>query len=811
MLAFPDTYEIGISNQAIQILYGLARSCSDVGVERTYLPWVDAITEMRENDIPLLTLETWASVASADLLGVTLQHESNLTNLLELLDLSGLPVRSADRVETHPLVIVGGPACANFAPFSPFVDAVVSGDGEEVFAEILELLRGTKHAEASRAEKKSRLAGIEGVFVPGLSESVTRRCVSRLEDAPYPSSCLVPLTEGVHDRAWVEVMRGCTRGCRFCQAGMWYRPVRERHVEQILKMAEEQLRVTGYQEVSLASLSTTDHTCIERLLTDAARVLPEVRISLPSLRVDSAGVRLAGLTSPTGGSLTLAPEAGSQRMRDVINKNVTEADVLGAVEEAIRAGKNTLKLYFMIGLPWEEDEDASAIADLCIKIRDHARSAMGSRANRLQLNISVNNFIPKPFTPFQWAGMADRETLTRRYRLVREKLRKPGVRVSFSRLETSYLEAALARGGEELADVIEGAWQRGARMDSWTEEFVQEAWDEAFAEAGLSAESLATATIGRDAALPWDVVGGVADREFLVREWDKAAREETTPDCRWDECAECGVCGGSLAIDLAGPVKSERGGARAEAVLRQPDSEGDTAGVVRDRPAIAQRWRYVANFSVTGRGRFLGHLDRAEIFRRAVRRAGGRLALSAGMRPKALLSLALPLAVGVEGLNELAEFELAEPVGEEFSSRLDEALPDHMRLVDLQSYDERRSLAARVVGASYEVTVTIVGDGAETIAKLEETGRRFEEAEAAKVEVDRGGRTRQVDAREYVDEVQFESRGSDVFALAFRAKISPTGTVRPELVVRAVEMLSGLDLTIQQVKRTQIYLDGGEV
>ncbi|MBN1631685.1 MAG: radical SAM protein, partial [Thermoleophilia bacterium] len=395
-LAFPDTYEIGISNQALQILYHVAGGLDGVAVERTYLPWVDVSAEMRRDGVPLLTLETWSPVGSTDLLGITLQHEFDYTNVLELLDLAGIPLHASERTEAHPLVLGGGPACADFLPLARFLDAVAVGDGEELFAEILEVLVQAKAEGVSRIGAKERLSRLDGVYVPGVSDGVVRRVIGSLSGAPYPDSCLVPLTAGVHDRAWIEVMRGCTRGCRFCQAGMWYRPVRERMPDEVLKMAAAQLAASGHQELAYASLSTTDYTCLEQILARTAEEHPEVRVSLPSLRVDSAAVRLAHLASPTGPSLTLAPEAGSRRMWDVINKNVTEEDVLAAAEEAFRGGRTTLKLYFMIGLPFEEDADVVAIAELSLKIREVGRAVLGPRAGRLQLNVSVNNFIPKP-------------------------------------------------------------------------------------------------------------------------------------------------------------------------------------------------------------------------------------------------------------------------------------------------------------------------------------------------------------------------------------------------------------------------------
>jgi len=815
VLTYPDVYEIGISNQAMQILYGLAKGTDGVAVERAYLPWVDAIAEMRSADIPLLTLESWMPVSSADLVGVTVQHESNYTNLLELLDLAGLAIRSVERGADDPLVVIGGPACANFSPLTPFVDAVVVGDGEEVFVEILSALRGAASADAGREQKLRSLSALPGVFVPGISERVVRRAVARLDEAPYPESCLVPLTEGVHDRAWVEVMRGCTRGCRFCQAGMWYRPVRERSVKKVVEMTEAQLTATGYQEVAFASLSTTDFTGLGPLVAEMQRSMPEVRVSLPSLRVDSAAVKLAGMASPTGPSLTLAPEAGSQRMRDIMNKNVSEADILGAVEEAVRAGKTTLKLYFMIGLPGETDEDASAIGELCNTMRDHARRQMGTRANRLQLNVSVNNFIPKPFTPFQWAGMADRETLLRRQGLIRDRLRRAGMRVSFSRPENGYLEAALARGGEEMADVVEAAWRQGALLDAWSDRFRAGAWGDALAAKGRSAEELATACLPRSAVLPWHVIGGVVDEDFLWQEWERALQAVSTPDCRWSDCWACGACGDSLKNDLAS--RGQGGlGSRSDLTRDEAGTEsGKSAWAAKTE--TSQRWRYVAKFGVTGKGSLLGHLDRAEIFRRAVRRAGGRLALSQGMRPKALLGLAMPLPVGVEGMAELADFQLSSPAADDFGERLGKALPEGMDLVGLAPHSGRRSLASRVVAASYEIAVAgwaessameelDASHAADITERLKGAANAFAGCERLLVEEEHKKGMRQVDVRQYVDSIDVCGTGAKGLAIAFTTTVGPTGTVKPEAVLEAVGRLSGLDLRYGRVVRTRLHL-----
>jgi radical SAM-linked protein len=851
VLGFPDTYEIAISNQALQILYYLARLADGVGVERAYLPWVDATEEMRRASVPLLTLETWTPVREAHLLGITLQHELHYTNLLEMLDLAGIPLHAEERTQQQALVLVGGPACANFAPFSRFVDAVAVGDGEEVFPEILEVVGQARRLGLPRDEAKRRLAQVQGVFVPDMSTSVRRRAIPRLTGAPYPPSCLVPLVAGVHDRAWVEVMRGCTRGCRFCQAGMWYRPVRERAPEEVLDLTARELAETGHQELAFASLSTTDYSGLSEVLAGVAVSHPEVSLSLPSLRVDTASVRLAWLASPTGASLTLAPEAGSQRMRDVINKNVTEDDILAAADEAFRTGRTTLKLYFMIGLPEETDDDVVAIADLCIKIRLRGREALGARAGRLQLNVSVNSFIPKPFTPFQWAAMADRETISRRQALLRTRLRKPGIRLAMPDPGRGYLEAALARGDASMGEVIESAWRKGARFDPWTEQFRPAAWAAAFEEAGTTAEVLATTPLAGDLPLPWDTVDGVPDHAFLWAEWQKAARGEATGDCRWDGCTVCGACDDPPGNDLA------RAAGFAVATAPTPEQAAPLAGQTASPAGQGGSrggvpWRYVCRFSVTGRGRFLGHLDRMEAFRRAVRRAGGRLALSAGMRPKAQLSLALPLGVGVEGLQELCEFELAEDPGIGFEERLGQALPGHMRLLGLESYSGRRRVAARVNAAAYQVLFSAEGSdlggsaagasvarrGAGPVAAaLSEGVRRLGEAADWPVEEIREGRRRVVDIKLYLQELVLEPgrrgprdevgdpilggadrnrAGADAVAdrnptglwtLEFTAAVTPTGTARPEAVLQALAQASGLRLKAVSVRRTQILLD----
>ncbi len=829
VVAFPEAYEIGISNQAIQILYHLARETAGVGVERCYLPWVEAISLMRAEGLYLPTLETWSPVRDAHLVGITLQHELNYTNVLELLHLAEIPVRASQR-PAFPLVIAGGPAVSNFLPMEPFLDAVVVGDGEEVFPEILELMRREVESGAGRTAVLSSLASIRGVYVPGVSRSVERRVLASLEGAPYPVECLVPLAAGVHDRAWVEIMRGCTRGCRFCQAGMWYRPVRERRADSLLGLASAQLAASGHEELALSSLSTTDYSALQRVLSSLASDHPGVRVALPSLRVDSASVRLSHLVSPSSSTVTLAPEAGSQRLRDIINKNVSDEDIMGAAREAFAGGHTILKLYFMIGLPRERDEDVVAVVDLCRRLRELGKRSLGARSGRLALHVSVTNFIPKPFTPFQWEAMADRATLERRQGILRAGLGRGQAKLSLHSIDTSYLEAALARGGVELADVVEAAWEAGARFDCWTEHERLDAWDAAFRARGLSAEGLATTALDPAVALPWEVITGpVVSRSYLLRERERAAHGLTTPDCRWEGCEECGVCGEAVpGPDLApadmrpdGDVVLGAGGvSEAGAVLGA--GGGPTEGTMSRRPAASSKWagrvlEYLIEYSVHGRQRFLAHLDTLQLLRRAVRRAGGTLALSAGMRPKPLLSVALPRPVGVESRQEFCQIALSQPPPADFVSRLAAALPEGVAVTGMMPWRKRKSVAAYVVGCRYMLhTQPSTGRAAEGVEAVQTHGgerwgdmlaaaaRRYTEAGSILVERRRPGEIRRVDVKLFVSQVQVREDGG----VEFHSLVGPGGSARPQEIAAALAQMAGEKIEVRSVERLAIDLGG---
>ena len=559
-LAFPDTYALGMSHLGLKILYDILNRAEGVAAERVYCPWPDMAAKMREAGVPLYSLESFRPVREFDVLGFSLQYELTFTNVLMMLELAGIPASSARRGEGDPLVIAGGCGAFNPEPLAEFVDAFVLGDGEDAVVEIAGLVRCTRGMP--RAERLLALAReVEGVYVPrfyevsyagngtvaaitpaaeGVPEHVTRRVVRDLDAAPYPTAPVVPFVETVHDRYAVEIMRGCAHACRFCQASVNYRPRRERTVERIAGLVREGIRRTGYDEVGLASLSTGDYSRLAELTGRlTAELAPQgVSLSLPSLHVDAllrdvprkvAGVRRGGLT--------IAPECASDRMRRSINKPMKNDDLYAAVGAAYEAGWETVKLYFMIGLPGETDEEARRIADMANEVC-FLRKRTGK--GPAKVNLSVASFVPKPHTPFQWEAMASREELARRRQIVASGLRSRRIRASFHDVEVSVLECVFSRGDRRLGRALAEARARGCAFDAWTEQFKPEAWREAFAASGLD-EEFYTRARGTDETLPWSHIDGGASAEQLARERDRARealREEMAPQERQEEASE---------------------------------------------------------------------------------------------------------------------------------------------------------------------------------------------------------------------------------------------------------------------------------
>jgi radical SAM family uncharacterized protein len=575
-MIYPDTYELGQANQAVRILVNAVNRTPRLYAERAFLPAVDMIDCMREENIPLFSLESCAPVGEFDAIGITLPHELAATNVLETLDLAGVPLHAANRAETDPFVFAGGPCAYNPEPYAPFFDCILVGEGEEQLPEALSLVRTLREQGKPRAEILRSLAReVKGAYVPSLyrwrSAEEAQKAGSWVEplceDAPpvihkrvfegFAESdayepMIVPYTEVVHDRLNVEVLRGCARGCRFCQAGMMYRPVRERSADNIVSAVKRGLADTGYDEVSLTSLSSTDHSQIAEILTrvNADCAGSGVRISVPSQRLDSFGVEMAGLIAgQKKGGLTFAPEAGTQRLRDVINKNVTEDDLFSAIDAAFAAGWRRCKLYFMIGLPTETDDDIKGIASLAQRAYDRAKAAVApEQRGSIRMSVSCAVFVPKSQTPFQWDGQISPEETMRRVSLLKRSVKYKAVDVSYHDPKTSFVEAVMSRGGREVAAWVEEAWKRGARFDAWTELFNEQAWVEAADLLGLDPAAIAQAVYDTSYIMPWNhITAGVSSR-FLARERRLAARELTTPDCTFDKCSACGACP-TLGID----------------------------------------------------------------------------------------------------------------------------------------------------------------------------------------------------------------------------------------------------------------------
>lgn len=568
-MIYPDVYEIGLPNQGIAILYAAVNRQEGLSCERSYVPWMDMADAMRAAGVPLLSLEGAAPVKSFDIVGFHIPHEMAATNYLEALDLAGIPIFAADRTEDDPIIISGGPSVYNPEPLSAFFDAMLIGEGEEQIVEVCELHRRLRDAGVPRSKIVSRLAEVAGVYVPSLyreshegtctshgyivpkegsaaPEIVYKRVVGDFEATEPLSQSCVPYAQLVHDRLSVEILRGCARGCRFCQAGITYRPVRERSSEQIVESVLQGLDRMGYDEVSLTSLSTTDHSQIRQILQSLNARLEGtgISVSIPSQRLDSFGVDMAlAVAGEKKGGLTFAPEAGSQRLRDIINKNVTEEDLFSAARAAYEAGWNRMKLYFMMGLPGECDDDIVAIANLADRVLEIGRSVVPkARRGSISVSISVSVFIPKSHTPFQWCAQLDYDEVKRRQQLLVRSVKNRAVRVHYHDAETSLVEAALSRAGRDITPVIVDAWKAGQRFDAWTEQFSLDRWEEAAAKNGLDLREIVHEAFDLEAHLPWEHVSPGIDPGYLKREYRRALAGETTPDCTRASCTGCGVC-----------------------------------------------------------------------------------------------------------------------------------------------------------------------------------------------------------------------------------------------------------------------------
>ena len=726
-LAFPDLYEVGMSYLGQKILYGIVNNHDTWWAERVMAPEKETGDYLRAHKLSLCTLESDTPLADLDLLGFSITHELCYTNVLYMLDLAGIPLRASERrgsLTQWPLVIAGGGALLNAEPLAPFMDLMLLGDGEETLPDLLKLLEEAKKNKLDKDTFLRMACQKPGVYVPSFFDETeggmrprfsdlprpTRAIVADLDATPYPARQVVPIG-AVHNRLSLEIARGCTRGCRFCQAGMVYRPVRERSVATITDLLTDCLEKTGFEEISFLALSSGDYSALKTLshATLDHCAAHQITLSLPSQRVgsidDEIMARMADLRR-TG--MTLAPEAGSQRLRDVINKGISEEDILLHAQKLLEHGWRMVKLYFMIGLPTETDEDLQAIVDLCCKVRD----AAGPGNPRLQVTAALSPFVPKPFTPFQWAEQISQEEITRRVYVVRNLLKgKKCLSLRWHEPAVSHLEGILSRAGREMADVVEKAYRKGAIFCSWTEHFTLTPWLEALDECQISADA-ATAARDLDAALPWDHLEAGISKAFLKREWEKAHKGQTSADCRYNHCLGCGACDTKASSSrLRTQLVHEKRPFGNRLVFPERDQQAhqprfDTQGrlCIREHSGSAPKLastltqnavQYRIWHSKLDGCAFLSQLELQSVIERALRRGNIPIAFSRGFHPLPLLSFGRALPVGVESLAEWFSLTLASYLEARDIARATEPfLPAGMRLLRIEPVDKKsRSLA----------------------------------------------------------------------------------------------------------------------
>ncbi len=793
-LAFPDAYEVGMSHLGIQILYSILNGEDQIVAERFFAPWPDMESLMRGSNVPLASLESGIPLNQFDIVGFSLQYELSYTNVLNMLDLGGISIYAVDRGEESPVIIGGGPCAFNPGPMSPFFDAFVVGEGEEAVLDVSRAIMVGKEKGYNREGLLSQLSEIDGVYVPSVHDSkdrIKKRIVTNINDWLLPLEPVVPLMRVIHDRITLEIARGCTRGCRFCQAGMVWRPVRERSAATLEKMADDMISSTGYDELSLLSLSSGDYSKIEPLLASLMNRYCErkIALALPSMRVETLTANLIEQVKRVRKtSFTLAPEAGTQRLRNVINKGNSEEDLLLTTRRVFDAGWRSVKLYFMLGLPTEKEEDLDGILDLAYRV-------LREGGNRKQVTVSLSTFVPKPHTPFQWERQIDLDEILHKQKFFKKNIRHRNLNLKWHDGRMSLLEGVLSRGDEKISLLIEKAFLMGCRFDGWSDQFRFDLWEEALKNLHIGVEDyLGERSINE--SLSWEHIDCGLKEKFLIDEYEKGLKGEPTEDCRFGRCHDCGVCKEDVKVILAGELSGKDEGIDA------PDIHQEDNGEI-----TKLRVRYAKE----GNASFLSHLETSAALIRGITRSGLTFAFSEGFHPSPKVSFPNATPVGIESRCEYADIQvrdLALPV-DDFIDKINLSLPSGITILDIREVPSGSgALSEYISGVQYEICLY---RGPDMDEELDLRGKinHFLALSAFDVPRIRKGKETKKDIRPFVDSLSFDGKDS---VIKMTLSSSSKGGVNPlEILVHVLGLDDRKAKRAKIEKRGVMFCDGSSL